>query len=133
MLEHQLRQLKNKEELPTKISTHDIYQLAICYALLAVIVIAAIVWITKKRKIFCSRKDSQKSVESNKLGDVELQSRKPEKWFRSLSLRRHPPSKDESQIETGETATMGHRDYTRLKSARDSTVSFCVEFNFNLI
>ncbi|KOB69941.1 Uncharacterized protein OBRU01_16079, partial [Operophtera brumata] len=71
----QLEQQKiNERQLPATISTHDIHQYTICYTLLAVVVIAALVWVIRKRGLCNTKATYATAAEHPEPEAIKLQS-----------------------------------------------------------
>lgn len=117
----QLEQLKtNEHQLPATITSHDIHQYAISYTLLAVGIIAALIWVAKRQGFYTKTVTYATSTAEVPIADMVLQSRKPtitkktRRLVRSASAGERPRARiDESQA----ACHTGHREQTRAQSA----------------
>ncbi|KOB76185.1 Iris-A, partial [Operophtera brumata] len=131
----QLEQQKiNERQLPATISTHDIHQYTICYTLLAVVVIAALVWVIRKRGLCNTKATYATAAEHPEPEAIKLQSKarsptqcdtttsnQTRKLGRSSSLV-EGPRKDESRAAA---TAQRERAQPRREPVQD------VDFNFN--
>ncbi|KOB72658.1 Iris-A [Operophtera brumata] len=131
----QLEQQKiNELQLPATISTHDIHQYTICYTLLAVVVIAALVRVIRKRGLCNTKATYATAAEHPEPEAIKLQSKarsptqcdtttsnQTRKLGRSSSLVERP-RKDESRAAA---TAQRERAQPRREPVQD------VDFNFN--
>lgn len=130
-VKNNIENLKHREELPNIVTTHDIHQFVICYSLLVIAAVVAIIWIAKKHGC-CNKKSSPKSDEIHHYEDVERQpsSTALRKVFQPRAARPAPKISSEQPQHPPVSGAPGRGNYARPNSRRAPNPVTDVEFNF---